>query len=379
MDLTKTAFGTWSGGRFMHYGQPLNEERWIDLARLAHSKGTRTFLTADVYGNGQADALLGRALSGLPRESYCLIGAVGHDFYTGKRDGSKGYPRFTNPELRRPQDFADYLSMAAEKSLERCGVSQFDYLLLHNPDSVGYTQDAVWTGMQRLVETGLTRKLGVAPGPANGFTLDLLLCFERFGPLIDAGMIILNPFEPWPGALVLPGAAQFGVDVITRVVDYGGIFHDDVRPGHQFGQSDHRSFRPGGWVETGNIKLDRLRPIAEKHGVTALQLAAAWCLQQPAVKCVAPTLIQEVGTNAKTIEEKAVELAATPEIRLSGEELEIVSEIGNNKGCMHLKGASRSHTANPVADQWSLNPELESVGARWGIDPDRDLLFSHSE
>jgi aryl-alcohol dehydrogenase-like predicted oxidoreductase len=379
MDLTRTAFGTWSGGRFMHYGQPLEEDRWVALAQWAHAKGTKTFVTADVYGNGQADALLGKALAGLARESYCLVGAVGHDFYTGKRDGSKGYPRFTHPDLRRPQDFADYLLMATEKSLERCGVSQFDYLLLHNPDSAGYTQDAVWNGMQRLVDDGLARKLGVAPGPANGFTLDVLLCFERFGPLIDAAMIILNPFEPWPGGLVLPAADKFEVDIITRVVDYGGIFHDDVRPGHRFGQSDHRSFRPGGWVEEGNRKLELLRPIAEKHGLTMLQLAAAWCLQQPSVKCVAPTLIQEVSSDAKSIEAKAAELAATPEARLSDEELGAVAGIGDNKGCMHLKGGNRTHTAPPVADQWPLNPDLEAVGRRYGIDPDRDLACSHSE
>ncbi len=379
MDLTRTAFGTWSGGRFMHYGEPLDEDRWIALTHWAHAKGTRTFITADVYGNGQADSLLGKALAGLSRESYCLVGAVGHDFYSGKRDGSKGYPRFTHPDLRRPQDYADYLLKAAETSLDRCGVSQFDYLLLHNPDSTGYTSDAVWKGMQRLADEGFTRKLGVAPGPANGFTLDLLLCFERFGPLLDAAMIILNPFEPWPGGLVLPGAAKFEVDIITRVVDYGGIFHGDVRPGHRFGQSDHRAFRPGGWVEEGNRKLDRLRPIAEKYGLTALQFAAAWCLQQPGVKCVAPTLIQEVGSDAKPIESKAAELGATPELHFTEEELALIASIGDNKGCMHLKGASRSHAAPPIADQWPLNPELEAIGRRYGIDPDRDLAQSHSE
>ena len=50
--------------------------------------------------------------------------------------------------------------------------------------------------------TGLTRALGVAPGPANGFTLDLIDCLERFGELIDWAMVILNPLEPWPGELV---------------------------------------------------------------------------------------------------------------------------------------------------------------------------------
>ena len=96
MDLTRTAYGTWSGGRFMHFGEPLAEDRFIRVIQHAHQRGIRTFMTADVYGNGAADEMLGRALAGLPRDSYCLVGAVGHDFYTGKRDGSKGFPRFTH-------------------------------------------------------------------------------------------------------------------------------------------------------------------------------------------------------------------------------------------------------------------------------------------
>lgn len=182
MEVTPTAFGTWNGGRFMNYGQPLDDAQWIALVRHAWDRGIRTFLTADVYGSGQADSLLGQALSGVPRESYCLVGCIGHDFYSARRDGAKGFPRFTQSGLRVPADYASYLRMATEKSLERCQADQFDLILLHNPDHSGYTSDRVWNGMQTLREAGLTRSLGIAPGPANGFTLDLIQCFERFGP-----------------------------------------------------------------------------------------------------------------------------------------------------------------------------------------------------
>ena len=105
--------------------------------------------------------------------------------------------------------------------------------------------------MQAVREAGLTRLLGVAPGPANGFTLDLIDCLERFGELIDWAMIILNPLEPWPGELVLDAAEANDVSLITRVVDYGGLFHDDVLAGHAFAEYDHRRFRPDGWVRAG--------------------------------------------------------------------------------------------------------------------------------
>lgn len=378
MDVTRTAFGAWNGGRFMNYGEPLPDERWIQLVRRAYENGVRTFLTADVYGAGAADELLGKALAGFPRAEYCLIGAVGHDFYKGARQGSRGYPRFTDPALRPSNEFAGYLRMAAEKSLARCGVEKFDLLLLHNPDSLGYANDRVWTGMEKLVDSKLTDRVGIAPGPANGFTLDMILCFERFGPLIDWAMIILNPFEPWPGRLVLPAAAQHEIQLITRVVDYGGLFHGDVKRGHKFGQHDHRAFRPAGWIEEGERKLSQLQSVAEKHQLTPLQLACIWNLSQPPVKSVVPTLIQETGPDTKPIEDKLDELAALPAVTLSEEEVEFMAEIGNNQGCMALKGANRSHTTSPEADRWGVSPDLEAVARRWGIDPDRDLACHHS-
>jgi aryl-alcohol dehydrogenase-like predicted oxidoreductase len=373
MQLTKTAFGMWSGGRFMHFGEPLPDERFLDLVRLAYDKGIRTFLTADVYGTGEADRLLGRALEGMSRESYCLVGAIGHDFYTGQREGAKGFPRFTSPTLRQPADYASYLRSAAEKSLERCRADRFDLLLLHNPDATGYTAERVWKGMEKLKDAGLTTQLGVAPGPANGFTLDLILCLERFQGLIDWAMIILNPLEPWPGQLSLPAAEKTGAKIITRVVDYGGLFHDDVKPGHQFAARDHRTFRPAGWVEAGNEKIDQLRHIAEAHGLTMLQLACIWNLQHGPVKSVVPTLIQESGANAKSIESKVEELAALPDITLSEQEFERIRAIGNNANCMALKGGSAEHVGEPMADRWPLNSELEAVAQRWRIDPLEDL------
>jgi len=375
MDVTRTAYGAWSGGRFMHFGESLSEERFISVIQHAYKSGVRTFMTADVYGNGAADEMMGRALAGLPRDSYCLVGAVGHDFYSGKREGSKGYPRFTNPVLRPPKEFAGYLRMATEKSLERCKTDHFDLLLLHNPDAIGYSHDAAWNGMDKLKDAKLTTHLGVAPGPANGYTLDVILCMERFGPMLDWAMIILNPLEPWPGTLCLPAAVKYDVNVITRVVDHGGLFHDDVKPGHKFGQQDHRTFRPAGWVEAGNKKLDQMRGVAEDYGLTMLQLACLWNLSFPGVKSVIPTLIQEIG--GKSIELKVDELASLPEIKLSEEDRERIAYIGNNKGCMDLKGASTSHTGEPVADRWGLTNDLQLVAKRWGIDPTTDLAYTH--
>ena len=371
-DPTRTAIGTWSGGRFMHFGEPLNDERLAALLRPDDS--LRTVITADAYGTGEADELLGRALAGVDRDSFCLVGAIGHDFYEGEREGAKGFPRFTDPRLRGADGYAGYLRMAAERSLERIGADRFDLLLLHNPDRTGYTSEAVWDGMAALRDAGLTRRLGIAPGPANGFTLDLLDCFERFGALLDWAMVIFGPLEPWPGELVLGAAAHHDVELITRVVDYGGLFHDDVLPGHEFPRHDHRGFRPAGWVERGREKLERMRPIAERHGLTPLQLACRWNLAHAPVRCVAPTLIQEPGPGAKPIEAKRAELAALPEENLlSDAEVAALRAIGDNTGSMTLKGAAPDFEGEPRPDRWELTPRLAELAARWGIEPERDL------
>ncbi|MDP9400053.1 MAG: aldo/keto reductase [Actinomycetota bacterium] len=366
------AVGTWSGGRFMHFGEPLDDERLVALLRP--DERVRTVLTADAYGAGEADRVLGRALDGLARERFCLVGAIGHDFYAGEREGAKGFPRFTDPRLRGPEGYADYVRMATERSLERCGVDAFDVLLLHNPDRTGYTSPVVWEALAAVREAGLTRRLGVAPGPANGFTLDLIDCIERFGDLLDWAMVILNPLEPWPGELCLDAAAQADVRVMTRVVDYGGLFWDDVLPGHPFAARDHRGFRPAGWIEAGRARMEAMRPIAARHGLTMLQLAAAWDLAHPAVACAVPTLIQEAGPDARPVEDKRAELAGVPaRPPLSAEEVAELRRIGDNTGSMALKGASPEHEGEARPDRWPVTPELEGVARRWRIDPARDL------
>jgi aryl-alcohol dehydrogenase-like predicted oxidoreductase len=354
----------------MHFGEPLDDDGLIELLRPDHE--INTVITADTYGTGDADRIVAKAIAGLPREDYFLIGAVGHDFYTGERQGAKGFPRFTSTT----EDHAGYIRMAAEKELERLGQDHLDVLLLHNPDRTGYTAESVWDGMQQVKDEGLAKAIGVAPGPANGFTLDVIDCLERFGDRIDWAMVILNPLEPWPGELVLPAAARHDVKVITRVVDYGGLFWDDVLPGHQFAQYDHRKFRPAGWVEQGRERLEQLRPIAARHDLTVMQLACQYDLAQPAVAIVVPTLIQE--TEGRPVMDKRQELAGTPrEIRLTPEDLQEIREIGDNTGCMALKGANPDHEGDVQPDRWPLTPDLHELAARWGIEPARDLTLTH--
>jgi len=135
---------------------------------------------------------LGRALAGLPRDSYCLVSMIGHDFYGGLRDGQKGFPRFTDPRYRQPRDFADYVRMATEKALARlrhgsfrlpdAAQSRLDRLLAR----CGLESDAAYAGREAHGIAGRRARSG------QRLHSDLILCMERFGALLDWAMVILS-------------------------------------------------------------------------------------------------------------------------------------------------------------------------------------------
>jgi hypothetical protein len=155
------------------------------------------------------------------------------------------------------------------------------------------------------------------------------------------------------------------------------LFWDDLLPGAELPQGDHRAFRPAGWIEAGREKLEAMRPIAASAGLTPMQLACQWNLAHESVECVVPTLIQEAGPEARPIEDKRDELAALPQdLRLDSEAVWEIRGIGDNQGCMTLKGASPDHEGEERPDRWPLSDGLVEAGRRYGIEAQRDLAAS---
>ena len=145
------------------------------------------------------------------------------------------------------------------------------------------------------------------------------------------------------------------------------------RPGHWFHTGDHRTHRPPGWVNEGYHKMEKMRPFADRHDLTMLQLAAFWNLGHAPVKAVVPTFIEEEVENdyARTASEKLAEMEAlSGRNPLSHGEVEEIAAIGDNTGCMPLKGATEKHDCAPLADQWAISPDLADVAERWGINTD---------
>src|SRR6188472_4227157 len=143
----------------------------------------------------------------------------------------------------------------------------------------------------------------------------------------------------------------------------------------ELAKGDHRAFRPEGWIEAGLEKLERLEPLRERARLSPMHLACQWNLAHPGVECVVPTLIQEAGAGARLIEDKRAELATlASENPLSDIDVAEIRVIGDNTGCMALKGANPQHEGEERPDRWPLTEELVEVGDRWGIDPARDLV-----
>jgi aryl-alcohol dehydrogenase-like predicted oxidoreductase len=170
---------------------------------------------------------------------------------------------------------------------------------------------------------------------------------------------------------VLGGAEKNEIKILTRVIDYGGVFHDDMKPGHIFRPGDHRAYRPEGWVERGCEMIERMRPIADKHGLTMLQFASIWNLSQKPVESVVPTFIQEAGDDARPVEDKIDDLAALPDVVLTADEIEEIRAIGDNTGCMKLKGASKRHDGPcERRDEWPMRDDLLVLADSYGVGRD---------
>ena len=124
----------------MHFGEPLDDERLLALLRPGerHRHGASPPTpTARARPTGCSAA----RCAGVPRDAYCLVGAVGHDFYEGEREGAKGFPRFTDPRLRGPERLrATTCAWPPSAASSASAPTRFDLLLLHNPDRTGYTQ-----------------------------------------------------------------------------------------------------------------------------------------------------------------------------------------------------------------------------------------------
>jgi len=267
--------GAWQLGA--DWGE-VDEETALGTLAAAVDAGTDFIDTADVYGDGRSERLIGRFLrSGLTTPARIMIA--------------------TKMGRRVPQDPAVYsldnFRRWTDRSRTNLGMDTLDLVQLHCPPSTVYSTDAVFDALDTLVEEGRIANFGVSVETCD----QALSAIER--PGIATVQIILNVLRLRPLDEVLPAAAEAGVGIIARVPLASGLLAGNYDESTTFGRDDHRTYNRHGEAfdigetfsgvdyDAGLAAARRLAALVPP-GATLAQLALRWIVDQEAVSVVIP-------------------------------------------------------------------------------------------
>jgi aryl-alcohol dehydrogenase-like predicted oxidoreductase len=234
-----------------------------------------TFIdTADVYGDGRSEQIIGTFIKDKPQLTVATK--------MGRR-ASLDPANYTLDNFRAWTD----------RSRANLGVDTLDLVQLHTPPTAVFTTDAVYDALDTLVQEKRIRAYGVSVEKVD----EALAAIAR--PGTASVQIILNAFRLKPLEQVLPAAEQAGVGIIARVPLASGLLSGKYDEKTTFGENDHRNYNRHGEAfdvgetfsgvdfEVGLEAVRRLRPLVPS-GVTMAQFALRWVLDQHGVTVVIP-------------------------------------------------------------------------------------------
>jgi len=272
MMVSEVGFGALPiGGRM--WGHVDDEQSLGALAR-AFDLGVNFFDTADVYGHGHSEELVGRALA-KRRANVIIATKVGFDFRAG--------------EPARANFDPAYIRIALEASLRRLGTDYIDVYQLHNPPQKLAREDAVWETLRDVKAEGTIRFYGVSVRTANDACAYLKAADDdtepsrRFGDTLQVAYNLLDQEAADKGVFVEAYRQDWGV--ISRVPLASGMLSGKYGPDHEFPRGDFR----GDWsrerLSQTVRRVDGLRFLATVERNMA-QAALAFALSQEAVSTV---------------------------------------------------------------------------------------------
>ncbi|GAA1011836.1 aldo/keto reductase [Streptomyces thermogriseus] len=265
--------GTWQLGA--DWGDVDDREALAVLETAAES-GVTFFDTADVYGDGRSESIIGDFLRSRP-DLHVLVATK-----MGRR------------AEQIPQNYVlDNFHAWNDRSRRNLGVDRIDLVQLHCPPTPVYSSDEVFDALDTLVEEERIAAYGVSVETCA----EALTAIAR--PNVASVQIILNPFRMKPLREVLPAAREAGVGIIARVPLASGLLSGRYTKDTVFPANDHRTFnRHGeafdqGETFSGVDYLTGVEAAAEfaalaPEGFTPAQLALRWIIQQPGVTTVIP-------------------------------------------------------------------------------------------
>lgn len=265
--VSAIGFGAWAIGGNAHgnsYGST-DDEASVRAIRKAVDLGCTFFDTADVYGWGHSEELLGRALEGR-RDEVVIATKVGGDFYHG------GVRLNFDP---------DYVRFALGKSLERLRTDSIDLYQLHNPPYPAVGDAALYGVLRELHREGRIRHFGVSiHDPSEG------LAAKDAAP-VQTLQVVYNLAQREPEEELLPAAERDGVGIIAREPLWNGFLSGKFDGTESFDAGDIRSRWPEPYRRR-RAELARSLSFLRREGRTLAQAAIAFPLRHPAVSVVIP-------------------------------------------------------------------------------------------
>ena len=293
MRVSEISLGTWAfGGDWGTVGEDdayaaLN--RGIDL-------GVNFLDTADVYGDGRSEKLIGRLLKDRPNDEIFVATKAGRrlDPHT-----AEGYN-------------AENLSAFVERSLQNLGVEALDILQLHCPPTEAYRQDSTFEALDELQRAGKIKNHGVSVEKVEEARMALAY------PGVKTVQIIFNVFRRKPAEEFFPLAEERNIGILARVPLASGLLSGKMSAERAFDASDHRNFNRNGEAfdrgetfsgvdfETGLRAAEELKEFVPE-GHTLAQFALRWILMHPAVSCAIPG-----GKNPAQVEDNVAAVGMPP-------------------------------------------------------------------
>ena len=280
IEVSEIGFGAWTIA-LNWWGKEIDADEAKRMLKKAYDCGINFFETGDMYGKGKSEKLIGEAFKGM-RNEVVISTKYGYDFETAEQIGHK--------EL--PQKFDEKFTLnALEKSLERLQTDYVDMYGLHNPKMYHIHDDSIFKTLDNLQNEERIRTYQVALGPAIGWEQEGLEAMKRNN--VTAVQTVYNMLEQTPGNQLINSGIKNNVGILVRVPDASGILTGKVNANTKIDEKDHRSVRKGEWIKASLKKVEELRPIAERNGLTITELAIKFILSKQGISSVFPTVISE--------------------------------------------------------------------------------------
>ena len=255
----------------------LPDDRAFDILRSAADAGVNFFDTADVYGTGRSETLIGQFLKSYRK----------HRVYVATKLGR-------SPDPGWPQNFTpDAIRRHTEASLRRIGIESLDLTQLHCIPTEQLRAGHVFDALRAVQRDGLIRHWGVSVESME----EARICLEQEG--LSCLQIIFNLFRQKPITELFDKARHKGVGLIVRLPLASGLLSGKMSKATHFAANDHRNYNRDGQAfnvgetfaglpfEKGVELADAIKPLVP-GGLTMAQMAMRWVLDHEAVSTVIP-------------------------------------------------------------------------------------------